>query len=108
MQMITREIKDDGNGPDTEQFHDYRLVNKVFELEMDRLREELDSLLSHGPDGAPWDVGANWVGDLVVRFTRDLAWDEAKRVQRSPHCRRARTRRTVARAYRARRPQRPA
>jgi hypothetical protein len=75
-----RHVEPDGNGPDTEQFHDYRLVNKVFELEMDRLREELDSLLSHGPDGAPWDVGANWVGDLVVRFTRDLAWDEAKRV----------------------------
>jgi hypothetical protein len=75
-----RHIEPDGDGPGSEQFHDYRLINDVFEMEMDGLREELDSLLSHGPDGAPWDVGANWLGELVVTFTRDLAWDEAKRV----------------------------
>jgi uncharacterized protein DUF5995 len=75
-----RHIEPDGDGSDTDQFHDYRLVNDVFEIEMDGLREELDSLFSHGPDGAPWDVGANWIADLVVTFTRDLAWDEAKRV----------------------------
>ncbi|OLT21732.1 hypothetical protein BJF78_34060 [Pseudonocardia sp. CNS-139] len=61
-------------------YHDYRLVNEVFEAEMDPLREDLDSLLSHGPDGAIWDRTANWMADLVVRFTRDLAWDEARRV----------------------------
>jgi hypothetical protein len=37
-------------------------------------------MLSAGPDGAPWDRGANWIADLVVRFTRDLAWEEAQRV----------------------------
>ncbi len=75
-----RHVAPDGDGTDTAQFHDYRLVNEVFEIEMDGLREDLDSILSHGPDGAPWDRGANWVCDLVIRFTRDLAWDEAKRV----------------------------
>ncbi|TQM44300.1 DUF5995 family protein [Pseudonocardia cypriaca] len=75
-----RHIGPDGDVAEREQFHDYRLVNEVFETEMDGLREELDSLFSLGPDGAPWDVGANWLADLVVTFTRDLAWDEAKRV----------------------------
>jgi uncharacterized protein DUF5995 len=75
-----RHEEPDGDGHGSAQYHDYRLVNEVFETEMDGLREELDSLLSHGPDGAPWDVGANWLADLVVTFTRDLAWDEAKRV----------------------------
>jgi len=75
-----RHVEPDGDGPDSAQYHDYRLINDVFEMEMDGLREELDSLLSAGPDGAPWDVGANWLADLVVTFTRDLAWDEAKRV----------------------------
>ncbi len=73
-------IPPDGDGADSAQFHDYRLVNEVFEAEMDPLREDLDSLLSAGPDGAPWDRVANWMCDLVIRFTRDLAWDEAKRV----------------------------
>jgi hypothetical protein len=75
-----RRVAPDGEDTESAQFHDYRLINKVFEIEMDGLREELDSLLSNGPDGAPWDVGANWICDLVVRFTRDLAWDEAQRV----------------------------
>lgn len=75
-----RHVAPDGDGKSSAQFHDYRLINEVFEIEMDGLREELDSLFSHGPDGAPWDVGANWLADLVVTFTRDLAWDEAKRV----------------------------
>jgi hypothetical protein len=70
----------DGDGKDSDQFHDYCLINNVFEQEMDPLREELGSWLSNGPDGAIWDRSANFVADLVVRFTRDLAWDEAKRV----------------------------
>jgi hypothetical protein len=75
-----RHISPDGDGKDSAQFHDYGLINDVFEVEMDPLREVLDSLLSSGPDGAPWDRAANWIADLVIRFTRDLAWDEAKRV----------------------------
>ncbi|OZM81175.1 hypothetical protein CFP66_17515 [Pseudonocardia sp. MH-G8] len=75
-----RHIAPDGEGEDGAQFHDYRLVNEVFEAEMDPLREDLDSLLSAGPDGAIWDRAANWMADLVIRFTRDLAWNEADRV----------------------------
>ena len=75
-----RHMAPDGDGESSAQFHDYRLINEVFEMEMDPLREDLDSFLSAGPDGAPWDRGANWIADLVIRFTRDLAWDEAKRV----------------------------
>jgi Family of unknown function (DUF5995) len=75
-----RHVAPDGDGKDSAQFHDYCLINDVFKIEMDGLREELDSIFSIGPDGAPWDVGANWLADLVVTFTRDLAWDEAKRV----------------------------
>jgi hypothetical protein len=75
-----KHVEPDGDGPDSAQFHDYRLINEVFELEMDPLREDLDSLLSQGPDDAIWDRTANWMADLVIRFTRDLAWDEAKRV----------------------------
>ncbi|MGH3586871.1 MAG: DUF5995 family protein, partial [Pseudonocardia sp.] len=75
-----RTFAPDGDGEGSAQFHDYRLINEVFEIEMDGLREKLDSMFSAGPDGAPWDVGANWIADLVIRFTRDLAWNEAKRV----------------------------
>ena len=77
-----RHVAPDGDGEGSAQFHDYRLINNVFEVEMDPLREDLDSLLSAGPDGAIWDRTANWMADLVIRFTRDLAWDEAKRVWR--------------------------
>lgn len=75
-----KHVDPDGDGPGSAQFHDYRLINDVFETEMDPLREDLDSLLSRGPDDAIWDRTANWMADLVIRFTRDLAWDEAKRV----------------------------
>ncbi|GIG41877.1 DUF5995 family protein [Cellulomonas phragmiteti] len=75
-----RRIPPDGADRRGSQYHDYLLVNDVFDQEMDGLREELGSLLSSGPDGAPWDVAANWLSDLVVTFTRDLAWVEATRV----------------------------
>jgi hypothetical protein len=75
-----KHIAPDGDGRESDQFHDYCLINDVFEKEMDPLREELGSLLSRGPDDAIWDRTANWMADLVIRFTRDLAWDEAKRV----------------------------
>lgn len=56
---------------------DYRLVNDIFAVEMDGLRELFDSLLSAGEDGALWDRFANRASDLLLRITRDLAWDEA-------------------------------
>lgn len=73
-------VPPDGDGPDSPQYADYQLINDAFETRMDGLRERLDSVLSGGPDGAVWDRAANHLVDLVVRFTRDLAWEEAKAV----------------------------
>lgn len=70
----------DGDGPASPQHRDYGRINDVFEEQMDPLREDLGSLLSRGPDDAPWDRFANWATDIVIRFTRDLAWDEAMKV----------------------------
>jgi Family of unknown function (DUF5995) len=65
------------------QRRDYEKINDVFEAEMDGLREQLHTFLSEGPDGAIWDRGANWIGDLVVRWTRAMAWDQATEVWRT-------------------------
>lgn len=62
---------------------DYDKINDVFQAEMDGLREQLHTFLSEGPDGAIWDRGANWISDLVVRWTRALAWDTASEVWRN-------------------------
>ncbi|WP_214369830.1 DUF5995 family protein [Pseudonocardia sp. H11422] len=59
------------------QLKDYRRINDIFAQEMDGLRETFDSLLSSGEDGDLWDRLANRASDLLIRFTRDLAWDEA-------------------------------
>lgn len=63
--------------PNAARRRDYDRVNAVFEQKMDHLRDVFDSLLSQGADGAPWDDFGNWACDLVVRFTRALAWDRA-------------------------------
>ncbi|MGI9001819.1 MAG: DUF5995 family protein [Pseudonocardia sp.] len=62
------------------QHADYRRINDIFAVEMDDLRELFGSVLSVGEDGALWDRFANRASDLLVRFTRDLAWDEALEV----------------------------
>lgn len=64
------------------QQRDYDVINEIFAIEMDGLRERMRSFLSQGHDGAIWDRGANWAGDVVVRWTRTLAWDEATEVWR--------------------------
>lgn len=56
---------------------DYRRINEIFAVEMDDLRELFGSALSAGEDGSLWDRFANRASDLLVRLTRDLAWDEA-------------------------------
>lgn len=65
--------------PDTDgvRLADYRRINGIFAVQMDDLRELFGSLLSKGEDGSPWDRFANRASDLLVRVTRDLAWDEA-------------------------------
>ena len=63
--------------PNDTRHHDYERINNIFEAEMDGLRETFHSPLSAGPDGAVWDRFADWSCDLVVRFTRELAWDRA-------------------------------
>ena len=63
---------DDGTA-DSRQYRDYCLLNEVWEATLDPFREPLVT----GP--APDPTGVH-LADLVVRFTRDLAWDEAKEV----------------------------
>jgi hypothetical protein len=63
---------DDGTA-DSRQYRDYCLLNEVCEATLDPFRERLAT----GP--APDPTGAH-LADLVVRFTRDLAWDEAREV----------------------------
>ncbi|MCW2717525.1 DUF5995 family protein [Pseudonocardia sp.] len=63
-----------------QQRHDYEMINEVFAQEMDPLREEMHTFLSEGPDNAIWDRGADWIGDLVVRWTRAVAWDVAHEI----------------------------
>jgi len=78
--LRTWEHCDPDSGHRELQHRDYEVVNDIFETEMDPLRAKLRSFLSQGEDGVIWDRGANWVGDLVVRWTRSLAWDEAREV----------------------------
>jgi hypothetical protein len=70
---------DDGT-PDSPQYRDYCQLNEVFETAMDPLRDELGAPLRPGPHGMIWDETAAHLTDLVIRFTRDLAWDEAREV----------------------------
>jgi Family of unknown function (DUF5995) len=76
------------NDPDEDghrdlQHRDYNAINRVFEEHMDKLREDLHTFLSRGPDGSIGDILANMFGDLVVRLTRALAWEEADHLWRS-------------------------
>jgi hypothetical protein len=75
--------------PNDTRHRDYEKLNDIFEARMDGLRETFNSLLSAGPDGAVWDRFANWACDLLIRFTRDLAWDRAIEVWQSPDVDRA-------------------
>ena len=74
------------------QLADYRRINDIFAKEMDGLRETFRSLISEGEDGNLWDRLANRASDLLVRFTRDLAWDEATDIWKARDRDRARAR----------------
>jgi hypothetical protein len=71
------------------QHRDYDMVNEVFASQMDGLREEMRTWLSRGRDGDLPDRLANWMADLVVRLTRQVAWDVATEVWRPGDCDRA-------------------
>ncbi|MBN9096541.1 MULTISPECIES: DUF5995 family protein [unclassified Pseudonocardia] len=71
------------------QQQDYDVINEVFAGQMDGLREEMGTWLSQGDDGDLPDRFANWMGDLVVRLTRQVAWDVATHVWRPGECDRA-------------------
>jgi hypothetical protein len=68
------------DGPQSAQYRDYCLLNDAFETTMDPLRDSLGAVLHSGPDGTARDRTADHLADLVVRFTRDLAWEEAREV----------------------------
>lgn len=71
------------------QLQDYDMINTVFAGQMDGLREEMGTWLSQGEDGDLPDRLANWMADLVVRFTRQIAWDMATDVWSPGDCDRA-------------------
>jgi Family of unknown function (DUF5995) len=73
-------VPPDDGGRDSPQYLDYALLNDAFETTMDPLREGLAAVVRYGPDGAVHDRTAEHLADLVVRFTRDLAWEEAREV----------------------------
>jgi hypothetical protein len=60
-----------------DQQRDYDMVNEVFAARMDGLREEMQTWISQGRDGSVPDRLANWIADIVVRWTRQVAWDVA-------------------------------
>lgn len=74
-----RVLPDDG-GQDSPQYSDYVLLNDAFETAMDPLRASLGAARRHGPHRPVRDRTAEHLADLVVRFTRDLAWEEAREV----------------------------
>jgi hypothetical protein len=66
----------DGGRGDSRQYRDYCLLNEICETTLDPLRERV----AHPAPGSAPDPTAAHLADLVVRFTRDLAWDEAREV----------------------------
>lgn len=68
------------------QQRDYDVINEVFAGQMDELREEMGTWLSQGEDGDIPDRFANWMADLVVRWTRQMAWDTATAVWHPGDC----------------------
>ncbi|WP_214408072.1 DUF5995 family protein [Pseudonocardia lacus] len=61
-------VPPDDGGPASAQYRDYCLLTDTVETTVDPLREDLGA------------SGAGHLADLAVRFTRDLAWDEAREV----------------------------
>jgi hypothetical protein len=57
------------------QHRDYNRINDIFYAKMNLLRHKFHSPFSD--DGPLLDRLGNWFGDLLVRDTRDFAWDAA-------------------------------
>jgi hypothetical protein len=57
------------------QHRDYNRINDIFYAKMNTLRHQFHSPFSD--DGPLLDRLGNWFGDLLVRDTRDFAWDAA-------------------------------
>ncbi|MCD2196214.1 DUF5995 family protein [Actinomycetospora endophytica] len=57
------------------QHRDYNRINDIFYANMNMLRHQFHSPFSD--DGPLLDRLGNWFGDLLVRDTRDFAWDAA-------------------------------
>ena len=66
--------------PTPDRRSDYDQVNDIFAEEMDLLREDFDAFLADGSDGGVADTFGNRASTLLVRVTRSLAWDAARRV----------------------------
>jgi hypothetical protein len=61
---------------------DYQLINQIFALNMQQLRQHFESRFERGFDQAVISKIENMVGDVVVVLARDLAWMKAKRLWR--------------------------
>ena len=59
------------------QHRDYCRINDIFYAKMNELQDEFDSPFSRFGDGSWVDKLGNLFGDLLVRETRDFAWDAA-------------------------------
>jgi hypothetical protein len=59
------------------QHRDYNRINDIFYANMDSLRAQFHSLFTKIDDGGWLDKIGNAFGDLLVRQTRDIAWDLA-------------------------------
>ncbi|HEY2225146.1 DUF5995 family protein [Actinomycetospora sp.] len=59
------------------QHRDYCRINDIFYAKMNTLRHEFHSPFSYFGDGSLANRLGNVFGDLLVRDTRDLAWDAA-------------------------------
>jgi hypothetical protein len=67
------------------QHRDYCRINDIFYAKMNALSDEFDSPFSRFGDGTWIDRIGNVFGDLLVRETRDLAWDAAMRMWAHRH-----------------------
>lgn len=69
-----------------QQLRDYDVINEVFARQMDGLRQEMQTWISQGRNGSIPDRMANWMADIVVRWTRQMAWDVATDVWHPDDC----------------------
>jgi hypothetical protein len=59
---------------------DYQLINQIFAIHMQQLRQHFESRFERGFDKALISKMENLLGDVVVVVARDLAWMKAKRL----------------------------